>query len=515
MSGPTLRLAGRRRARRAFTLVELLVSLAVIGAVLVAVGIVFTGTTQTATHAAALTETQNWLRQAAEELQADLAAADRTLPLVLAGRTQAAALTEAERQAGRFYRVPVGDPTTVASSFDPADEAPSGANSNADYARFATLTGYSAPRADVISFFTLRRKAAQAPAPQPRVYVPASINDEPYLSPQAQWGPVHVAYGHAAVADGFGAGAGNDVTPASLRHIENAGTANQRLELSPLPLTDWVLARRALIIRQNRLNDVDFAAQSGAWNTDRPQRLLGCVAGGEYPGDVAGLNLELLRYLFGPSALSSGQGGGLGVARPYEFPTGTGWAQTGDPALPPGIVRNPNLVWDLLYPGGSADVHHLATVVREPPLEYAGNLSLQPLPGCVWFQVEFLMPEDPRNSPEYDTPDPTDTDIARRHDPVRWTEVVPGQTYVFVPDTEENRRLVLTTPQPANQRYSAGTGEFDFARLNPLLPAPAVPLASNRIVRMWPYAGRITLRAIDPARRLDAPLERTIVHRFE
>ena len=525
MGGPTLRLAGRRHSPRAFTLVELLVSLAVIGAVLVAVGIVFTGTTQTATHAAALTETQNWLRQAAEELQADLAAADRTLPLVLAGRTQAAALTEAERQAGRFYRVLVGDPTKVPSNFDPAFDSLSSDNP------------YSDPRADVISFFTQRRKAAQAPAPEPEVYSGGGvmIDDRPYLSPRAQWGPVHIVYGHAALAYQLPA------SDADLRHIQHMdGNTWRPALMSPIALTEWVLARRAIIIRQHGLRDMDFAPTPvvpfpvdlpARARLDRPDSLLACVADAKYPGDVAGMNVELMRQAFGPyfGSASPPVLHGFALYRPYEFP----WvALPGDAAVPGFPNRDANLVWRLLYPGNNDTQvnsrrlrRHMATVVREPPLEYAGNLSLQTLPGCVWFQVEFLMPEDPRNSPEYDTPDPAEPAIARRHDPVRWAEIEPGQTYVFVPDTEENRRLVLTTPPPPfgnNQRFARNpaTGEylFDFAKLDMGLADPGngvSPLASNRIVRMWPYAVRITLRAIDPARRLDAPLERTIVHRFE
>ena len=50
-----------------------------------------------------------------------------------------------------------------------------------------------------------------------------------------------------------------------------------------------------------------------------------------------------------------------------------------------------------------------------------------------------------------------------------------------------------------------------FALVNPAGPNTA----SNRIIRLWPYAIRITVRAFDPEGRLDYPIVRALVHRFE
>ena len=37
----------------------------------------------------------------------------------------------------------------------------------------------------------------------------------------------------------------------------------------------------------------------------------------------------------------------------------------------------------------------------------------------------------------------------------------------------------------------------------------------NRAIRMWPYAIRITIRAIDQRGRLEEPIARSVVHRFD
>ena len=116
----------------------------------------------------------------------------------------------------------------------------------------------------------------------------------------------------------------------------------------------------------------------------------------------------------------------------------------------------------LMYRTGTAqpDLHHVATVVENPPLNLVGeqdvqslpgnNMGVHLLPGCAWFQVEFLMPEDPRNSLYYHDPEPSDSSkYSKRWDMPRWTEVEAGRTYVFIPDTAENRDYVVQLYQPS------------------------------------------------------------------
>ena len=163
----------------------------------------------------------------------------------------------------------------------------------------------------------------------------------------------------------------------------------------------------------------------------------------------------------------------------------------------------------VLYASGAPGYpRHVATVLETPPADLRSNLGLYMLPGCVWFQVEFLMPEDPRNSLDH-------PDGFQRNDMPRWTEVNanPGlgsTTYVFVPDTAANRDLVAALDPNA----SIPNRLQDFALVDPnIMPNPNT--VANRRIRMWPYAIRITVRVYDPKGRLDEPVVRSLVHRFE
>jgi hypothetical protein len=133
------------------------------------------------------------------------------------------------------------------------------------------------------------------------------------------------------------------------------------------------------------------------------------------------------------------------------------------------------------------------------------------LPGCAWFQVEFLMPEDPRNSLYYHDPEPSDSSkYSKRWDMPRWTEVEAGRTYVFIPDTAENRNHVAQLF--ASSATGAPDGRLrDFALVDPTGP----DTVDNRVIRMWPYAIRITVRVFDRQGRLEQPIVRSIVHRFD
>jgi len=452
-----------------FTLIEMLVSLAVLGLALTIVGVVFSVATNTTRQAAAYSEVQNWLRQFTVQLEEDLKYCEpASSVLVLVGRTQAAALTQADLDARRYYRVLVGDQVPV--GYDPEFNPTLNIN-------------YSDPRADILMFFTGRLVRSQAPPRQKPSYgLPLACYEG------AKLGPLLVVYGHAALDDAVWSGSGYDFA-GSRQHIEQTVDGGyDPYRLSRLPANRWHLARRATIVQP------DGSTGNISFNSATRNRLARCVPeqGGQWmPGDAAYLDVPELLARLNPSAHWSAW---TALASPYNFDGDGHWA----PVRP--ALRS------LLYAAESESEarHHVATVVENPPVDLQTNLGVQMLPGCVWFQVEFLMPEDPRNSLDYSPPPTSPADVSQRYDLPRWTPVEPGQTYVFVPDTAENRELVVADPM--------GSGRLlTFAKLDKDGPNNV----ANRRVRMWPYAIRVTVRVIDRQGRLEEPLVRSIVHRFD
>ena len=232
---------------------------------------------------------------------------------------------------------------------------------------------------------------------------------------------------------------------------------------------------------------------------DASRRIVRCEWDAEgnldMPGDMAHLNLPFVLELFGPYS-DYVVYPPAPLLRPYDFDT---WPHNG-------LHDSIDL---LLYRNGLAANHHIATVVQNPPADLRSNLGVHMLPGCAWFQVEFLMPEDPRNSLDY-APDPDNNTISHRFDMPRWTQVQPGRTYVFVPDTAASRDVVASQVWAPTE----GTRFDDFALVVPPAAGGANTVA-NRRIRMWPYAIRITVRVFDPRGRLEAPIVRSIVHRFD
>lgn len=453
----------RTRPRRgAFTLIELLVSLAVLSIALTIVGVVFSAATSSAQKTAALADRQRWLQQFADELQADLRAIDPARSfLMLVGREQAAALTDDDFQAGLFYRVLTADTRSAAAlDFDPEIDALDATSS----------LYYRDPRADLIAFITQRPTASAAPP------LDMTGPGAEFLVSGGKFSPVLTVYGHAALGR-------RDFS--SIEHIERLTPT----DVSPIPAVDWQLARRATILLPG--NDIDFSGIQ--------DNIIQCRAEDDISGDAVFVDTDRLLAALNPYPVSLNRLTGLALSDPYDFPSGD-WSVPG--------LDVADVIYEWIYAGGNDANHHFATLLQEPPAEYRTNLSMQALPGCVDFKVEFLMPEDPRNSSAYVWPipgvsdvDPNDADFddyAQRWDPVRWTEIEPGETYFFVPDTAANRSLI----------EQAGGGRLSmFARLNPHTGA-------GRVIRTWPYAIRITVRVMDATGQLSEPLERTIVHRF-
>jgi len=488
----------------------MLVALAVLVVAMAIVTNVFSVTTKTTSTSAAIADAEALARNFAYQIEKDLEGCDPADGiLVVHGRTQAAALREDNRQAGQYYRLMVGDPGAVPITYDPSVD-PSGVTTNGTTPR----DQYSDPRADILAFFTNRTMVSNAPA---------TNNNPPDLFEQklqqgAKVSLSQVVYGHAAIDTAVPAGSSWDFA-GNLTHIEpQSGNTD---EISPLPLDRWHLARRvALIDTDNALID-----PRGGFTTD-PDRFDAIVTGhstdSRYAGDSITLNYDGFLSLFAPGLnVYTNRVGMAALHRPYGFPKDTGGYgnSSGSGDLRWTDASNEvNPIVNTLYPPSTQQrFNHVATVIENPPAALRDNLGVHMLPGCLWFQVEFLLPEDPRNWRNHPLP-------SYRRDTPRWVSVPSGETYVFVPDTEENRQLVrdqvmpngsgnLTgTPQPGNNRLN------DFAQVIP--PTPPTNFngpntADNRHVRMWPYAIRVTVRVIDQRGRLETPIVRSVVHRFD
>lgn len=492
----------RTAARRGFTLIEMLVSLAVIAVALVIVVSAFTITTDTARQAAAFSEVSAVARQVESQLREDLRNIKPSESiLAIVGGVQAAAGTPAELAARKYLRVLVGDPARVPNGYDP--QRSTGLDSN----NFLQAQ-YSDPRTDILLFFTNRAAPSQAPLPGS---VALNLTNQ-LEGPQAAYrdgarlSPLLVAYGHAAFGETQLSNNGlqwSDV----VRHIFK----NQSDALSDFPAQQWHLARRALLIEPERNPPTGANAypfDRGLDPTAVYRRIQRCYpdvsakrAGDVVTFDLAGFlanpNFDPLRYA-------------------YQWPVGGGWPSTPTPSSNhrPHTSTAYDLVDRLLYPAGSERQRHIATVLPAPPPELASNSALDLAPGCAWFQVEFLMPEDPRNA--IDNPD-----INTRSENLRWVSVPPGATYLFIPDSSANRAAIVADGARLDGQGRpdiAGRRLADFGEVNPddaNLANPRDDDLTDRRVRLWPYALRVTVRLYDPRGRLRDPLVRSFVHRFD
>ncbi|MBL8878450.1 MAG: prepilin-type N-terminal cleavage/methylation domain-containing protein [Phycisphaerales bacterium] len=467
-------------ASAAFTLVEMLISLFVIAIALTIVVTAFAVTTRTTRQAAAYAEVNNWVRQFTLQLEDDLRYIDpANSALVVVGRTQKAALNEDERQAGKVWRVLVGDPDSVQAGFDPSFAQQSD----------PTVTQYSDPRADILMFFTNRPSQSQAPAFRPENAPPNDQSVQEQFRNGARTAPIQVVYGHASYGDyATQQPSGQAQWTNALRHINSN---DRRQTASQIPLSQWHLARRVTLFDMQSppspaqaSNFFDFFSVGDTVSWDALTR---CYPSDDrYAADVA--RFFSLDAFLGPAGLSTYAAVN---SRPYLFDS-----------APRQLVEN-----ILYHPNGRNDFH-VATILREPPVDLRSNLGLHLLPGCAWFQVEFLMPEDALNSPD----NPNSIGSASQ----RWAEAKDGDFCVFVPDTDANRAVIAQqTPSGTFSNNRIDT----FSLVDPDGP-DNVPntgdedTVANRRIRMWPYAIRITVRAFDPKGRLPEPLVRTIIHRF-
>jgi prepilin-type N-terminal cleavage/methylation domain-containing protein len=436
-----------------FTLIEMMVSLAVITVVLGLVGLIFQETTRATRASASQSEAQAWLRQAEQQLRADLADIDlANSTLVLVGRKipfRQVGLTQDDVAARNGYFLDeLGDNYTRDDLL--ADRPDDGL------------------RADLMMFFR-----QQAPSQAPPTDVGTGQNDRfnQVLLSGVPAGPVLVAWGHASQVSAADL-ADEDFSDAV--HIQPAGG------FSPIPAVDWTLARRATIVPP------DPSASTSFSNADWRRIIAGWSDDPDEAGDVAPLDLTTFFANLNAEIDES----------PYE---------------PRGFV--PRQVRDVLYFRGGAGENDrfIAAITPNPRADMASNLALAIAPGCVWFQVEFLMPEDPRNMAAYDTPDASDSDFSRRFDGPVWVPL-PSETdqpIVFGPDSTQNRQLVGTAE---SGRLLRRREQFADVLLRDF------PSVQQRIqnIRLWPYAIRVTIKVVDRNGNLgESPLERVIVHRFD
>lgn len=524
-----------RPRRPGFTIVELLVSIAVLSLALSTVALVFKVTTDTTTQAAAFAEANGWLRQFSQQLKQDLAGINPTESiLVVRGRTFAAALNAdgQVRNSERFYRVQTGNPNLVTdTSFNP-ETTPVLNPAN------ITHSQYSDPRADLLMFITNRAVASTAPPGGTGIGLSPTTNELAALRGGGTFAPVLVAYGHAAVARPVDQGGGNWTVEnsTSWRHISQRRHQGSGPFISALPLQEWRLARRQTILLNNTgAPDVAPFGIPNSWTRDSgttgPALALNLSGTGPTGWAIAGDAI-----MFDLAAFLNTYGPATATVNPYLGPDNNAFANAAA-----------NDGWrSLLYanPGATDQSNpplYIAAIVPNPPPALRTNTALQALPACAWFQVELLMPEDPRNSPQYFDPTPGDpTDGPNRFDPPRWASVGPppparpgdtGSTYVFVPDSPTARReLAKRSPRPPNPG-GAERAWPEFGRFPDPNPPPVgwggtaddwhfnnpagAGLPEQRRLRTWPYGIRITVRVFDPRGRLSEPLVRSIVHRFE
>ncbi len=530
-----MRYHARPAAKTAFTLTEMLVSLFVIVIAITIVANVFRFTTETAATSAAIAEVEGVLRAFTHEIEEDLNHCDPTQSfLYIHGRNQVAGRTENDRIANLRYRILTGDPSLVGSTaVDPRLDS----NSTVMAAPGSALAQYSDPRADILAFFTQRPLASRAPATASPGSFNASQQFQLSLQRGAKISPAFVTYGHAAFAKVSGDDR-NGYTWGVPTHIETSNPYAANAALSPIPAAQWHLARRQALIedvstgQSNNSTPVAFIGDgTGAANLDDFTRILRCFNESPNPastllaGDAVSFRLRDYLKLLSPDAPNATSWIMSSVPPP-------GWNPYSDAMplnAPPRFSDALELVEGLIYPQGAQGItqyHHVATVVNDPPQGVQNNLGLQLLPGCAWFQVELLLPEDPRNSAEH-------PDGRQRDDTPRWVSVPPGETYAFVPDTAANRtyvgsQITQTTPVRAIGRYSMfkpywdptnSDGDLNIAIGNvddlTITPSGGAPIVNPRPVRMWPYAIRITVRVFDAKGRLAEPITRSIVHRFD
>lgn len=456
--------------RSAFTLMELMVSVAILLAILTLIGTIFATTSKAGGKATSMSTLHRQLSQAAEMIRRDL-----------------------ENVAPGEGGTPMG----IAGKLIPAHET----RQDLTLKKPAKVN-----RADILMLFTT---AGQ----DPYVY---NTSGNPALSPITQ-----VVYGHADFAKFDLTTDPPQLDLDTLSRVEES-FANQR------PAAEWHLARRVIHFLDD---DPPVVPPKGALNPGSVHLTHPDFLTGQY--EVLWLSQSVVGNLFPNPGLVQFRPGSSNLAippppegDPYPVPTrfneyllyanklfglgtdgrwwvpastASGWArweyepvggttpliEIGMPSVP----NNPPTQFDttlrldtklrraMLYDYAvGASVPNRSVIDPKPPLRVNHPMPWHFLGGCSEFKVEYTY-DNPREL----TMENGTIDLTPR--PVRWYSVPDGGAVIW---------------------SNIGTSPTDPATGDPGLTDPC----------RWPRAIRITLKAWDPAGRLDEAVTRTIVHTF-
>lgn len=475
-----------RSARAGFTLMELMVAVAILIGIMAMVGTIFATASKASGKATASTTLYRHLDQVVSMIADDLAATPNTTVMGIAGKQLLAFETQADFEAEN------GRPLNMPADFE--------------YLH----------RADVLMLFTQRDQ-------DPYLFDPGQGNIAPLFASTKQ-----VVYGHADLGrlnlDGT-------MDTSKIKFLETGG---QRVAAK------WHLGRRVVhFLEQNQsvptgathyLSAMPLGLTNNNRQLTRDEFLFGQAdvvwgawgdanagfysllpsgglfqyfnstaiapyswwfytgwTGGQYGIRLAGSSVDS-GYLYDGSYWWQWNGGW----QRFEYdPTGVRAAN--EPVTPPPTDPRPspfyvqqvlnNLPANLFY---DASTTYRRTVVDpEPPVGVPNAMAGYFLPGCSDFKVEYTY-DDPREMPL----------------------VADGNGNLGHPDQVSydgvNTADGLPDPMPVRW-HTVGNGEqIVWSRLS----SPTDPTDPRR----WPRAIRVTVRAWDPAGRLEEPVIRTIVH---
>lgn len=470
-------------SRRAFTLMELLVSVAILAGLMVMVGTVFTTATRASGKAATFTTLQRHQRQALDMIRADLAGTNPgTGVMALAGFAFRAFDTPEKQAAG-----------------SPIDQVP-------------------VHRADVLMLFTQRPVETY-------VFQQQDPDGQPLATPIAISPTVQVVYGHADFAELVENPSGSGLwayDTNQLRRIEPASLT----AASPVPACQWHLARRVVAFPEGpdpqsapgRAEAAGPLTSDGfleavwdlTWNTYNAPTdatsVLGNTPAGVFWYDWrSGFPLQycLLRddinncwfRRIGPFGQPWMMFEGGYWYRPVGGPQPWGRTADGMPYLS-NVMRTvddlnnasgqlPLLPGQLFYnPMAQPEMPRRTVLDPTPPPAAADRLAFAFLPNCSDFKVEFTY-DDPQEAWQPQGAGAAE-DIPR---PIFWEAVPHGQMWIW---------------------SKVAVGEN--------LPSAWLPPEAAKIVSQrrqgWPRAVRVTLTVWDENARSEEPVVQTLIHIF-
>lgn len=458
----------RARRRSGFTLMELMVSVAILLAILALIGTIFATTSKAGGNATSMAILHRQLAQVAEMIERDLeyvTPGPGGTPLGIRGRVVTAYETAKDRDLARtpppqhradtlmFFTTAAQDPYSYQDVTNPLSPFVQVVYQHADLAKLD-------PRTQQFDLTTLKRFEDLTQPPKLR-------------SPAADW---HLARRVIYSLAGLPAGpqpAGTYVGPNTY----------------PVALTNPLFMTGECEVLWYPVAFVkDLFPQPGVlqWHPSYlSSASLGLTAFPDFPGATC----------FGSYAIYGGNLLALSSADARWWTSGSGnwarqeWTPPSGPMVPGAVANRPPLRTNpILGPfeailrntlhdpnAGPSGLPERSVVDPKPALDIVNPMRWNFLPGCSEFKVEYTY-DDPREL----AMDRTNGQIDLAPRPIRWHSV---------PDEGE----IIWSNVSVSPRNTAGN------------PAPTDP-------RRWPRAIRITLRVWDTAGRLADPVTRTIVH---